>query len=283
MTSRILLLPLLVFSLSLPVSSFLGPRPFLKPTLTGSTSKLHSLLDPSTLTSLSDLSAHDFITSLPHLTLSSPPPPPTSIEFKDTEITSYSKNSYYAILGLYTLSFPGLWSTIKRSTKAKTKRKTFTTPGELASGRSLRQVAGEIMAYFKANNYEVSSAGETIKFKGLVAKSTSQAFFLTFCTALCLASLALVLQIQFIDVQMPVIGGNINWFYICLLSPYAGVYYWKGGDREDEFECKLVESDDQMEVEVNVLGDEEEIERMWRKLELQEKGMVKIEGLLDSA
>jgi len=42
-----------------------------------------------------------------------------------------------------------------------------------------------------------------------------------------------------------------------------------------------VESDDQMEVEVNVLGDEEEIERMWRKLELEEKGMVKVEGLLD--
>ena len=42
-----------------------------------------------------------------------------------------------------------------------------------------------------------------------------------------------------------------------------------------------MESDDQMEVEVNVLGDEEEIERMWRKLELEEKGMVKVEGLLD--
>ncbi|GMH80316.1 hypothetical protein TL16_g08498 [Triparma laevis f. inornata] len=164
---------------------------------------------------------------------------------------------------------------------AKVKRKTFITPGELSNGRSLRQVAGEIMAYFKANNYEVSSAGETIKFKGLVAKSTSQAFFLTFCTALCLASLALVLQISFIDTKMPLIGGDINWFYLVLLSPYAGVYYWKSGDREDEFECKLVESDDQMEVEVNVLGDEEEIERMWRKLELEEKGMVKVEGLLD--
>lgn len=40
---------------------------------------------------------------------------------------SYSKASYYTILGLYALSFPGLWSTIKRSTKAKVKRKTFVT------------------------------------------------------------------------------------------------------------------------------------------------------------
>ena len=49
----------------------------------------------------------------------------------------------------------------------------------------------------KANNYEVQEAGETITFRGIVARSKSQAFFLTFCTALGMASLALVLQIQF--------------------------------------------------------------------------------------
>lgn len=40
---------------------------------------------------------------------------------------SYSRASYYTILGLYALSFPGIWSTIKRSTKAKVKRKTYVT------------------------------------------------------------------------------------------------------------------------------------------------------------
>ena len=49
----------------------------------------------------------------------------------------------------------------------------------------------------KANNYEVVEAGEVITFRGLVQKSTSQAFFLVFCTFLGMASLALVLQIQF--------------------------------------------------------------------------------------
>lgn len=48
-----------------------------------------------------------------------------------------------------------------------------------------------------ANNYEVKDAGETITFQGVVQRSTSQAFFLVFCTAVGLASLALVLQIQF--------------------------------------------------------------------------------------
>lgn len=51
----------------------------------------------------------------------------------------------------------------------------------------------------KANNYEVVEAGETIKFRGIVQRSVSQAFFLVFCTALAFLSLGLVLQIQFQD------------------------------------------------------------------------------------
>ena len=51
----------------------------------------------------------------------------------------------------------------------------------------------------KANNYEVVEAGETIKFRGIVQRSLSQAFFLVFCTALAFLSLGLVLQIQFQD------------------------------------------------------------------------------------
>jgi hypothetical protein len=60
---------------------------------------------------------------------------------------SYSKASYYTVLGLYLLSFPGVWSQIKRSTEAKVKRKTFVSKGEKSNeGMSLRQQAGEIMA-----------------------------------------------------------------------------------------------------------------------------------------
>jgi hypothetical protein len=51
----------------------------------------------------------------------------------------------------------------------------------------------------KSNNYEVVEAGETIKFQGLIQRSKSQAFFLVFCTAIGMVSLALVLDIQFKD------------------------------------------------------------------------------------
>ena len=193
---------------------------------------------------------------------------------------TYSNASYYTTLALYAASFPGLWSQIKRSTSAKIKRKTYVSPGEKTlGGKELRQQAGEIMAYMKANNYEVAEAGETITFRGLVARSKSQAFFLTFCTAIGMASLALVLQIQLQDLVIPGIGAP-NWFYLCLLSPYAGVYYWRSGDRMDDIKVKLAANDDETFNEVTIEGNDEEIERIWRTLELSEKGMVKVEGIL---
>jgi len=56
--------------------------------------------------------------------------------------------------------------------------------------------------------------GSAVTFKGVVGKSKSQAFFLTFCTFMGLISLALVLSIQFQDI-------GEKWFYITLASPYA--------------------------------------------------------------
>lgn len=195
---------------------------------------------------------------------------------------AYSKASYYTTLGVYALSFPGIWSQVKRSTKAKLKRKTFVSEGEAKeNGKDLRQQAGEIMAYMKANNYEVVEAGEVITFRGLVQKSISQACFLVFCTVLAMASLALVLQIQLQDFTIPILNIQPNYFYLVALGPYAGIYYWRSGDRVDDVKVKLASSDDDAENEITVEGNDEEIERMWRTLEWSEKGMVKIEGLLE--
>lgn len=232
-------------------------------------SELDMMLDPSSFTShMVDLLSSSSLT----LTDNYVPAP--------GEVT-YSKWSYYGTLALYAMSFPGLWSTIKRSTKAKIKRKTYVSPGEASeNGKDLRQQAGEIMAYMKANNYEVKEAGETICFQGIVKKSKSQAFFLTFCTAIGLGSLALVLQIQFQSLTLPFIG-TPNWFLVVLASPYAGLFYWNSGDRIDDIRVKLLGADDDMENEITIEGNDEELDRLWRALELTEKGMVKVEGILD--
>jgi hypothetical protein len=86
----------------------------------------------------------------------------------------------------------------------------------------------------------------------------------------------------FISTELPGIG-KPNWFLLTLVSPYAGVYYWRSGDRVDDISFKLETNDDETENSISVEGSEEEIERMWRQLEWQEKGMVKVPGLLDRA
>jgi hypothetical protein len=49
----------------------------------------------------------------------------------------------------------------------KTIQKTFDLPGPInPTAKSTRQVAAEIMAYFKALNYEVQAAEEVITFTG---------------------------------------------------------------------------------------------------------------------
>jgi len=236
------------------------------------TSSLNMMMDPSDLASFAPLSSSTNILA--------------DIAAATTDALAeptYSKFSYYTTLGLYVMSFPGIWSQIKRSTSAKLKRKTYLSDGEAVDGgKDLRQQAGEIMGYMKANNYEVVEAGEVITFRGLVQKSTSQAFFLVFCTLLGMASLALVLQIQFQGLTLPLIG-EPNWFYLCLLSPYAGIYYWNAGDRVDDIKVKLASNDEETENEITFEGNDEELERMWRALELREKGMIKVEGLLETS
>jgi len=273
--SAILTTALLV--LIAPASAFTTPVSFnVKSAVSQSTARKMMDVDPIQVGNMVDM----FKNSMPSTILSDAALAETAAQAMEP---TYSKASYYTTLGLYVMSFPGIWSQIKRSTSAKVKRKTFLGDGEAVDGgKDLRQQAGEIMAFMKANNYEVVEAGEVITFRGVVQKSTSQAFFLVFCTLLGMASLALVLQIQFQDLALPVIG-KVNWFYLCLLSPYAGIYYWRSGDRVDDIQVKLASNDEDTENEITIEGNDDEIERMWRALELREKGMVKVEGLLESA
>ena len=78
--------------------------------------------------------------------------------------------------------------------------------------------------------------------------------------------------------------GEPNWFYLCLSSPYAGISYWRFGDRVDDVKVKLTSNDEETESEITNESDDEELEGMWRTLELREKGMIKVEeGLLETA
>lgn len=51
--------------------------------------------------------------------------------------------------------------------------------------------------------------------------------------------------------------------------------------RKEEFSIKMIASDDDKTIDVVVQGDEEEITRMTNALELKEKGMVYVPGVLE--
>ena len=78
------------------------------------------------------------------------------------------------------------------------KHETFASEGgKGVGGRSMNQQIVEIMVCMQESNNYVSDAGSVIAFRGAVALSVSQSFFLTLCAAIGLASLVLLFQIRF--------------------------------------------------------------------------------------
>ncbi|KAG9446539.1 hypothetical protein H6P81_012667 [Aristolochia fimbriata] len=206
-------------------------------------------------------SLHD---PLSQLSLSSPQ------VFTLAESTGYSLASYYTSLGLFVISVPGLWSLIKRSVKSKIVKKSFV--GE--ENKAPNQVAGEILSFYTRNNFTVTDRGETITFEGMMAPSRGQAALLTFCTCISLASVSLVLTITVPDV------GN-NWFWLTILSPLAGAYYWKRASRKEQIKVRMMVDDDGRLSEVVVQGDDQQLEQMRKDLQLSEKGMVYVKGIFE--
>jgi len=191
--------------------------------------------------------------------------------------------SYYATLGLFVLTFPGIISQVTRATKAKVKRKTYELPGPaVPDAKPIKQVAAEVVAHFQANNYKIKEAGETIVFEGKVMGTNGQAAFLTFCTFMSLGSLSLVLSI--LEKQAFGEGGGVQlgnlWYLTTLLSPLAGKYYLDNAERSQEVEVKLEISDDDKHIDLTIQGDEPELERAQERLQLMEKGMEFVPGIL---
>ncbi|KAL3158328.1 hypothetical protein ABBQ38_010570 [Trebouxia sp. C0009 RCD-2024] len=200
---------------------------------------------------------------------------PAQAEGTDFSQGSFSKESYYVTLGLFVLSVPGLWSQIKRAPKAKRVRKTFETKGPKEEGSlPLDQRARQIFAYFKKYNYDVKDTGDVIRFTGNYKASRGQAAALTFYVFMGLGSTALVLSIA------APFGGSY-WYALTALSPLAGIYYWQKGSRIEEFAVKMVTADDDSTTDIVVEGDQEEVTRMSKELQLVEKGKVYVKGLLE--
>ncbi|GMH34083.1 hypothetical protein BSKO_01917 [Bryopsis sp. KO-2023] len=187
----------------------------------------------------------------------------------------FSQSSYYVTLGLFIVTLPGLWSLIKRSAKSKIRRRTYEVDGPARDGAvPLDTRAAQIATHFAKYNYEIGKMGEVITFVGKYKASTSQALSLVLYTFFSLGSAALVLSIQFPDI-------GSWWYLVTVISPLAGIYYWQNGNREEEIKVKMVTTDDETVTDIILEGDEEELDRFSKELDLMEKGKIKVKGLLE--
>ena len=61
----------------------------------------------------------------------------------------------------------------------------------------------------------------------------------------------------------------------------SGVYYWTRASRKEQIKVKMIVADDEASTDVILQGDDEEIDLLRRELQLMEKGMVYVKGLLE--
>ncbi|AFY69743.1 hypothetical protein Pse7367_1452 [Thalassoporum mexicanum PCC 7367] len=137
-------------------------------------------------------------------------------------------------LFLTSLLIVGLFFFIKGSTKDRTQSWLFEAEGLIDD-----QLLERVRYYLQQRAYKVikiEPERELVTLEGHVKPSAFLAGLLVFLSALGLACLGLVLSIL-----LPTIG---NYFlFLCLMAPLAGVFYWRGADRDEQISLQLRSGD----------------------------------------
>jgi Flp pilus assembly protein TadB len=122
------------------------------------------------------------------------------------------------------LMMVGLFFFIRASVKDRTQTI------KLKSNQSRESTLEQVQQYFARRAYQIASVDEAahqVVFEGFVRPSLFLAIFLTLLTAVGLLCLALILAILFPSLGVLLVG-------LVLLSPAAGVFYWKGAARTEK-------------------------------------------------
>lgn len=100
----------------------------------------------------------------------------------------------------------------------------------LTSSDSLELLLEQLQAYFQNRSYtltKVEPEQQKLFFQGYVRPSWFLAIFLSFLAAVGLACLSLVFSLLYQESQ-------VNFLTISLLSPLAGLFYWRGAGRIEQ-------------------------------------------------
>jgi hypothetical protein len=149
------------------------------------------------------------------------------------------------------LLFVGLWFFIRASVKERIEQL------ELTSDRAFDALYTSLIHYFEKRAYrtieERRDQGE-IRFEGFVRPSLFLAIFLSTLAACGLFCLGLVLAYS-----VPTLNGWV--FIILLLSPGAGIFYWRKAGRLEQVQIKITNQPEQ-EALVWVEGHRDELAQL---------------------
>lgn len=137
---------------------------------------------------------------------------------------------------------------------------------KLVSEQPLASLMTQLRQYLQERSYQVAKVDEennSVTFEGFVKPSVFLAIFLTMLAAVGTLCLALVCSFLFPNSSLA--------FLVVLLSPAAGVFYWKKSARNEQVSLKLenTSSESQQQSQVTVIGHRDEIAELVRSLNLK--------------
>lgn len=157
----------------------------------------------------------------------------------------------------------GLFFFIKASVKDRTEAV------RLSSEQPQESLVPQLQEYFTGRSYRVAAvdaAKGQVTFQGFVRPSWFLAIFLTLLAAIGILSLVLVLSMLFPKLETAFLG-------LELLSPIAGLFYWRKAGRQEQVSLKFEElssSDPQTTKSlITVTGHRDELAALQQALPLQ--------------
>jgi len=138
---------------------------------------------------------------------------------------------------------------------------------KLVSEQGEDSLMEQLQRYLQQRAYRVARVDaeqNQVIFEGFVRPSVFLAIFLTFLAAVGILCLALVWSLLF-----PSLGDVLFW--LVLLSPAAGVFYWKKAARSEQVSLKVEQTKEkpQTQSSITVTGHRDELIELQRSLQLK--------------
>lgn len=138
---------------------------------------------------------------------------------------------------------------------------------KLVSEQAEASLLVQLQQYLQERSYKVAKVDQehnSVTFEGIVRPSVFLAIFLTLLAAVGMLCLALVMSLLLPNL-------SVMFFWLVLLSPAAGFFYWKRAGRKEQVSLKMeaTKSSSQLQSQITVVAHRDELLELQRALQLK--------------